>query len=110
MWRSIDITRSQGELHYTGVSGKGKTCMHKLIVRHGDMNILGTFIPFASPIEKAWIKEAIVVTEHEDGRRTAVMRDIPRASVETLSPAFQCVLHMFRREKVGLVVRLNDEL
>ncbi|KAL7420425.1 cell division control protein 14 [Cryptotrichosporon argae] len=50
---------------------------------NGDMNLLGPFIPFASPV-------------------------IPRGARTT--HGLRTVLRIFEREQVGLVVRLNDEL
>nr|XP_031862049.1 uncharacterized protein CI109_002462 [Kwoniella shandongensis]KAA5529121.1 hypothetical protein CI109_002462 [Kwoniella shandongensis] len=81
-------------------------------VDNGDLNILGSFIPFASPIENTWMKAA------RKGHKSATS---PRGTITThtassiekardVSHALTCVLKVFENEKVGLVVRLNDEL
>lgn len=80
-----------------------------LTVSNGDFNVLGPFIPFASPVEPDWMEKAIITTKLSDGTASREIKVVEKARFRTLSHAFRCVLQKFRREKVGLVVRLNDE-
>ncbi|WVF66542.1 hypothetical protein IAT40_001282 [Kwoniella sp. CBS 6097] len=80
-------------------------------VDNGDLNILGPFIPFASPIELTWIKATRAATKtvaSPGGTLTTTMRRVEKGKIT--SNAMKCVLEVFDRENVGLVVRLNDEL
>ncbi|WWC57596.1 uncharacterized protein I303_100128 [Kwoniella dejecticola CBS 10117] len=80
-------------------------------VDNGDLNILGPFIPFASPMEERWIKAVKTTT-----RTVSTPRGTARTTMKTVkkgeitSNAMKCVMEVFEKEKVGLVVRLNDEL
>lgn len=78
--------------------------------RNGDLNVLGPFIPFASPMETAWTQQEITAlsTDESSGRCTTTTTTLTKAKLK--SHAFKCVLNVFQRENVGLVVRLNDEL
>lgn len=85
--------------------------------QNGDLNILGSFIPFASPQELSFL---IAVKRATGGPVTPNKRadagapihkgalDFPKNT--DISHAFQCVLNVFKKEDVGVVVRLNDEL
>ncbi|OWZ57057.1 cell division cycle 14 [Cryptococcus neoformans c8] len=73
------------------------------MVENGDLNILGPFIPFASPTENSWIEG--VLQSPPNGR----ILHTPVKS-RTISHQLRCVLDIFERENVGLVARLNDEL
>ncbi|OCF41021.1 hypothetical protein I317_05132 [Kwoniella heveanensis CBS 569] len=80
-------------------------------VDNGDLNLLGPFIPFASPIELTWIKAARAATKtvsSPGGTLRTTARQVTKAKVT--SQAMKCVLEVFEKENVGLVVRLNDEL
>jgi cell division cycle 14 len=71
-------------------------------VRNGDLNILGQFIAFASPMDVTYIQE-----------NTPPGGDVPQYSPSQsrmLAGAFKQVRDKFTRENVGLVVRLNNEL
>ncbi|WWC67309.1 uncharacterized protein I206_101217 [Kwoniella pini CBS 10737] len=80
-------------------------------VDNGDLNILGPFIPFASPLEERWLKAIRSST-----RTVSTPRGTTRTTVQTVekgritSNAMKCVMEVFEKEHVGLVVRLNDEL
>jgi cell division cycle 14 len=84
-------------------------------VRHGDLNILGPFIPFASPVDQSWcdaMKEAtkpVLVGLRFSGLKMNPARPTIKKRT-TISRAFVNVLRVFDDENVGLVVRLNDEL
>lgn len=71
--------------------------------RNGDLNILGPFIPFASPTESSWIEGALQSASSEHIVHTP-------AKSKAISHQLHCVLDVFQREDVGLVARLNDEL
>ncbi|ODN89731.1 cell division cycle 14 [Cryptococcus wingfieldii CBS 7118] len=75
-------------------------------VENGDLNVLGPFIPFASPQEPAWIS---VTRSAKPSTPTSRPRLTPSKS-NAISHTFCCVLEVFERQNVGLVVRLNDEL
>ncbi|WVQ94156.1 hypothetical protein IAU59_001234 [Kwoniella sp. CBS 9459] len=78
---------------------------------NGDLNILGPFIPFASPIELTWIKAAraaIKTVSSPGSTSTTTVRRVEKGKITTR--AMKCVLDVFEKEDVGLVVRLNDEL
>ncbi|ORY26505.1 protein-tyrosine phosphatase-like protein [Naematelia encephala] len=68
-------------------------------VQNGDLNILGPFIPFASPQEPAWIKSV------KSGRPP-----LSHSKGRVTSHALRCVLDVFQEQNVGMVVRLNEEL
>lgn len=74
--------------------------------RNGDLNVLGPFIPFASPLEAGWVREetTALVTDETGFASTTITQ------AKVASHAFRCVLDVFQQEDVGLVVRLNDEL
>jgi cell division cycle 14 len=79
-------------------------------VTNGDMNTLGPFIAFASPVEDAW-----VAAQKDETIRVQIKTPLPPRNRSTglgrgLPHAFKCVLQVFKAENVGLVVRLNDEL
>ncbi|WVW81277.1 hypothetical protein I302_103268 [Kwoniella bestiolae CBS 10118] len=80
-------------------------------VENGDLNVLGPFIPFASPMEERWLKAIRSST-----KTTSTPRGTVRTTVKTVekaritSNAMRCVMEVFEKEQVGLVVRLNDEL
>ncbi|KAL1405347.1 cell division control protein 14 [Vanrija albida] len=71
-------------------------------VENGDLNILGSFIAFASPMDPAWI------TAHAQPGETAAT--FTQSQTRMLASAFDKVTSKFFEEDVGLVVRLNDEL
>ncbi len=76
---------------------------------NGDLNVLGPFIPFASPMDASWLE--YVKSNKAAAQATAVLD--PGALVATAltrTHAFECVLKVFQEEGVGLVVRLNEEL
>ncbi|KAL0253859.1 hypothetical protein I308_101237 [Cryptococcus tetragattii IND107] len=73
------------------------------MVENGDLNILGPFIPFASPTESSWIEGALQSASNEHIVHTPVKS-------KAISHQLHCVLDIFQRENVGLVARLNDEL
>ena len=78
--------------------------------RNGDLNVLGPFIPFASPSETEWIPASVAtqtVASPSGFSKTTTTR-ISRAKV--IPHGFKCVLDICQTENVGLVVRLNDEL
>ncbi|WVQ72246.1 hypothetical protein IAR50_001795 [Cryptococcus sp. DSM 104548] len=75
-------------------------------VENGDLNVLGPFIPFASPQEPAWIS---VIRSVKPTTPTSRPRLTPSKS-NVISHTFRCVLEVFERQNVGLVARLNDEL
>lgn len=71
-------------------------------VENGDLNILGNFVAFASPMDPTYIKE-----------RTPQGETVPEytsAQKKMFRGAFGKVQAKFAEENVGLVVRLNDEL
>ncbi|KAK8844760.1 hypothetical protein IAR55_006610 [Kwoniella newhampshirensis] len=70
-------------------------------VDNGDLNVLGSFIPFASPVDKVWVRA---------NRKGVNPPMIPLSKARSASHALSCVLKVFEKENVGLVVRLNDEL
>ena len=78
-------------------------------VRNGDLNLMGPFIPFASPIERAWWDASLAAFEERKAKRVPVWPPIiPKA--KRIPSAFRQVLEVFSEQRVGLVVRLNDEL
>lgn len=88
--------------------------------QNGDMNVLGPFIPFASPQEPSFIKAIRAATAEPEEALTPKRRalrpapiyngslDFPKGTA--ISHGFRCVLDVFKEKDVGLVVRLNDEL
>lgn len=70
--------------------------------RNGDLNILGSFIAFASPMDPAWI------TAH--AQPGEIPQTCTSSQTRMLASAFDKVTSKFFEEDVGLVVRLNDEL
>ncbi|GFZ44538.1 hypothetical protein JCM24511_02261 [Saitozyma sp. JCM 24511] len=82
-------------------------------VQNGDLNLLGRFIPFASPIEEAWGRwhqAATKAASEENTRQTTPRKPTVLSPFSDLPHGFQRVLHVFRGENVGVVIRLNDEL
>ncbi|WWC90188.1 uncharacterized protein L201_005121 [Kwoniella dendrophila CBS 6074] len=80
-------------------------------VEHGDLNILGPFIPFASPMEERWLKAVRSSTKTVSTPRGTInttTRTVEKGRIT--SNAMKCVMEVFQKENVGLVVRLNDEL
>jgi len=73
-----------------------------MLLRNGDLNILGDFIAFASPMDVDWMCRNTPPGEKEP-QYTQHQKDM-------LAGAFEKVTNKFREEDVGLVVRLNDEL
>ncbi|WVR03049.1 hypothetical protein IAU60_000038 [Kwoniella sp. DSM 27419] len=71
-------------------------------VQHGDLNVLGPFIPFASPQDPVWIRKTL--------RGDASPPAAKPGKITACEKAMECVVELFERENVGLVVRLNDEL
>ncbi|WOO85666.1 Tyrosine-protein phosphatase CDC14 [Vanrija pseudolonga] len=71
-------------------------------VENGDLNILGSFIAFASPMDPAWI------TAH--AQPGEIPQTFTSSQTRMLASAFDKVTSKFFEEDVGLVVRLNDEL
>lgn len=85
--------------------------------QNGDLNILGPFIPFASPQEPSFLKAVRPASSGlvTPGKRADASAPIYNGALDfpkntAISHAFQCVLNMFKQEDVGVVVRLNDEL
>ena len=81
---------------------------------NGDMNIIGPFIAFASPIEPAW---AQIMAARKKAIKTAIAEDQSPPAFRLSSKArlssnhaFKSVLDVFDKQNVGVVVRLNDEL
>lgn len=84
-----------------------------ITTRNGDLNILGRFIPFASPVEEAWGRwhqAATKVALEKNPRKATPRRPTILSPYSDLPHGFQRVLNVFREENVGVVVRLNDEL
>lgn len=76
---------------------------------NGDLNVLGPFIPFASPIDPLWAlaaKAKAVPTAANDAALAAARADRPKFP----NHSFRCISRVFKHEEVALVVRLNDEL
>ncbi|BEI83799.1 hypothetical protein CcaverHIS002_0404030 [Cutaneotrichosporon cavernicola] len=71
-------------------------------VENGDLNTLGNFVAFASPMDPMYIKERTPPGE--------AAPDYTSAQKKMLRGAFDKVQAKFAQENVGLVVRLNDEL
>ncbi|GMK58742.1 hypothetical protein CspeluHIS016_0601840 [Cutaneotrichosporon spelunceum] len=71
-------------------------------VENGDLNTLGNFVAFASPMDPLYIKERTPPGE--------TVPDYSPAQKKMLRGAFDKVQAKFALENVGLVVRLNDEL
>ena len=75
--------------------------------------MLGPFIPFASPVEDAWLRamqprwHALAQAERA-GQAAPPPRPLPKGRLAG-NQAFCNVLNVFARHRVGLVVRLNDE-
>ena len=70
---------------------------------------MGPFIPFASPIEPAWLLASKAAMEERKANRVPVWPpNIPKAT--RVGSAFRNVLEVFEGYGVGMVVRLNDEL
>lgn len=74
----------------------------RLIDRNGDLNVLGPFVAFASPMDPAWITRNTPEGEKAPEYTTGQKR--------MLAGAFDKVLNKFDEEGVGIIVRLNDEL
>jgi cell division cycle 14 len=84
-----------------------------ITTRNGDLNLLGRFIPFASPIEEAWGRwhqAATKAASEENTRQTTPRKPTVLSPFSDLPHGFQRVLRVFRDENVGVVIRLNDEL
>lgn len=76
---------------------------------NGDLNILGPFIPFASPVDRILSLTAKVKVNPSPANEAAL------AAAQASKPqfpnhAFKCLARVFKEEKVGMVVRLNDAL
>lgn len=71
-------------------------------VENGDLNILGNFVAFASPMDPTYIKERTPPDE--------LAPEYTSAQKKMLKGAFEKVQAKFAEENVGLVIRLNDEL
>jgi len=82
--------------------------------RNGDLNVLGPFIPFASPVDPLWVKKEAASKDPspENLAAYAAQRTIARNKPKSRFPnrTFRCVMQVFKDEQVGLVVRLNDDL
>lgn len=78
------------------------------------MNVLGPFVPFASPIDDLWVKQEVAKTNPTKANLAALAaaRTIAKGKAKSRYPnhTFRCVMKVFRDEKVGLVVRLNNDL
>lgn len=85
---------------------------------NGDLNIIGSFIPFASPHEPSFVKAVAKSRAARTAPATGLKGSAPtggRALLDfpknnELSHGFRCVLDVFKAEDVGVVVRLNEEL
>lgn len=79
-----------------------RTILPWLMDRNGDLNVLGPFVAFASPMDPVWIArntpEGEKAPEYTSGQK------------RMLVGAFEKVLNKFEDEEVGVVIRLNDEL
>jgi cell division cycle 14 len=79
--------------------------------RNGDLNLLGPFIPFASPIEGYWVNSlkasTKTVVSPSGVQRTTTTTF---AKGKTVTKGFKNVLRLFYKTQVGVVVRLNEEL
>ncbi|KAK4685178.1 cell division cycle 14, partial [Tremellales sp. Uapishka_1] len=81
------------------------------LVENGDLNILGDFIPFASPNETSWVRATRMLLEKSSARgRLSTPTDVVVPKGRLTSHGFKCVLDVFKKQNVGVVVRLNDEL
>ncbi|CAK9786997.1 phosphatases II [Cutaneotrichosporon oleaginosum] len=69
---------------------------------NGDLNILGNFVAFASPMDPMYIRERTPTGE--------TAPDYSPGQKKMLRGAFEKVQAKFQQENVGMVVRLNDEL
>lgn len=82
--------------------------------RNGDLNVLGPFVPFASPVDKLWVLSEVAKKKPTPENRKALEAEqaIARNSPKSKYPnrGFRCVMKVFRDEKVGVVVRLNNDL
>jgi cell division cycle 14 len=78
------------------------------------MNVLGPFIPFASPVDKLWVLEELAKREPTRANLTALaaeqatQRNTPKSRFP--NRAFRCIMKVFKEESVGVVVRLNNDL
>lgn len=70
--------------------------------RNGDLNIVGPFIPFASPQDPAYIKSVTPSGQ--------VPIEYSSSQQRMLRSCFDKVKKKFEEEEVGLVVRLNEDL
>lgn len=81
---------------------------------NGDLNFLGPFIPFASPMEINWLRSMMprwkaAKEAAASGQVAPPMRPTMKGRL-TGNDAFKQVLQVFEKHEVGVVVRLNDEL
>lgn len=81
--------------------------MPELTTRNGDLNLLGPFIPFASPIEQSWCKAAKAAWKAQEA---GIQFAWPPPQTRMESRAFRYVMKVFAEESVGVVIRLNEEL
>ncbi|ORX35113.1 protein-tyrosine phosphatase-like protein, partial [Kockovaella imperatae] len=81
-------------------------------VDNGDLNILGPFIPFASPMDPKWI-EASRSEKNKHAEDIDKAASLTKSLIETAQNrrhAYRCILEVFQEQLVGLVVRLNEDL
>jgi len=86
----------------------------KLTSRNGDLNVLGPFVPFASPVDKLWVMAELARKKPTPANLKALATEqaMARNSPKSRYPnrGFRCVMKVFKDEKVGVVVRLNNDL
>lgn len=82
--------------------------------RNGDLNVLGPFVPFASPVDELWVKKEAASKDPSEinlaayAAQRTIARNKPRSGFPNRT--FRCVMQAFKDEQVGLVVRLNNDL
>ena len=79
------------------------------LASNGDLNILGSFIPFASPMDPLWIEKSRRINDGEDESAIAATNSMINTA-RSRRQAYECVLRVFQEENVGLIVRLNEDL
>jgi cell division cycle 14 len=80
----------------------------RLTDRNGDLNLLGPFIPFASPFEPSWMKAAKIAYSAQKKGQPFIWPPTEKSRIAV--KGFQYVMNVFAEQRVGIVVRLNDEL
>lgn len=80
----------------------------ELTARNGDLNLLGPFVPFASPMEQSWMTAAKAASQAEKKGHSFCWPPAQQSQID--SKAFQYVMNVFADQNVGVVVRLNDAL